>query len=340
MLSEILSLTEVSHLLPVREMLCFHRSDANNEQLERHRMRHMETFRLIEAVARAGSIRKAAEDAGLTASALNRRITKFEQEFGAQVFERLARGVRLNPAGELILQHYRSQRSDMARVQSQVADLSGVRRGHVSIACSQALLPYFLPQQIAAYRKNHPGVTFSVVIRDRLRAEAELAAFRCDLALVFEPVVMVDFEVLARCPQSVFAVMARDHPLAKKSELRLRDCLNHPHIAPSAEYGVRSLLDIAAKRIGREISPLIETESFELIRHYVINEKTVGFQIPIGLSVARQQELTIRKISERDIAAGILLLGQQRGRSLPVASSRFAMQISRELEENIKLGGY
>ena len=82
------------------------------------KMRHMETFRLIEAVARAGSIRKAAEDAGLTASALNRRISKFEDEFGAQIFERLSRGVRLNPAGELILQHYRSQRSDMARVQS------------------------------------------------------------------------------------------------------------------------------------------------------------------------------------------------------------------------------
>lgn len=295
-------------------------------------MRHMETFRLIEAVARAGSIRKAAEDAGLTASALNRRISRFEDEFGAQIFERLARGVRLNPAGELILQHYRSQRSDMARVQSQVSDLSGVRRGHVSIACSQALLPYFLPEQISRYRHDHPGVTFSVIVRDRSRAEAELAAFKCDLALVFEPVVMVDFEVVANCPQPVCAVMAEDHPLAQKSDLRLRDCLNHPHIAPSVEYGVRSLLDGAAKNIGRHVTPVVETESFELIRHYVQTERTIGFQIPIGLDAQRQSGLVIRPISKRDVAPGVLLLGQQRGRSLPVASFRFAMQLGKALE--------
>ncbi len=301
-------------------------------------MRHMETFRLIEAVARAGSIRKAAEDAGLTASALNRRISRFEDEFGGQIFERLARGVRLNPAGELILQHYRAQRSDMARVQSQVADLSGVRRGHVSIACSQALLPYFLPEQISRYRHEHPGVTFSVIVRDRSRAEAELAAFKCDLALVFEPVVMVDFEIVARCPQPVCAVMAADHPLAQKPELRLRDCLNHPHVAPSAEYGVRFLLDGAAKSIGRQVSPVVETESFELIRHYVQTEQTIGFQIPIGLDPQRQSGLVIRPISERDVAPGVLLLGQQRGRSLPVASFRFATQLGRSLEDRVAQG--
>ncbi|WP_071795758.1 LysR family transcriptional regulator [Natronohydrobacter thiooxidans] len=300
-------------------------------------MRHMETFRLIEAVARAGSIRKAAEDAGLTASALNRRIARFEDEFGAQIFERLARGVRLNPAGELILQHYRSQRSDMARVQSQVADLTGVRRGHVSIACSQALLPYFLPEQISKYRRDHPGVTFSVIVRDRSRAEAELAAFNCDLALVFEPVVMVEFEVIAQSPQPVCAVMAQDHPLAQKPDLRLRDCLNHPHIAPSAQYGVRSLLDGAAKSIGRQITPVVETESFELIRHYVLSEQIIGFQIPIGLNAQRQSGLVFRAISERDVPPGVLLLGQQRGRSLPVASFRFAMQLGKALENHVEL---
>lgn len=300
-------------------------------------MRHMETFRLIEAVARAGSIRKAAEDAGLTASALNRRIARFEEDFGAQIFERLARGVRLNPAGELILQHYRSQRSDMARVQSQVADLSGVRRGHVIIACSQALLPYFLPEQISRYRHDHPGVTFSVIIRDRSRAEAELAAFNCDLALVFEPITMVDFDVIAHCPQPVCAVMAEDHPLARKPELRLRDCLNYPHIAPSAEYGVRSLLDAAAKRIGRQVSPVLETESFELIRHYVQTERTIGFQIPIGLNADRQSGLAVRPIDSRDVAPGVLLLGQQRGRSLPVASFRFAMQLGKALQDRAAL---
>ena len=101
-------------------------------------MRHLKDFLFIEAVIRAGSIRKAAEDMNITASALNRRINRFEEDFGYEIFERLPRGVRLNPAGELMLHHIRAQRSDFLRLQSQVADLSGVRRGHVSIACSPA----------------------------------------------------------------------------------------------------------------------------------------------------------------------------------------------------------
>ena len=111
-------------------------------------MRHLLTFRYIEAVMRAGSIRSAADMLNITASALNRRIQRFEDEFGYEIFERLPRGVRLNPAGELLMQHYREQRSDLSRVMSQVADLSGERRGHISIACSQATVPYFLPEQI------------------------------------------------------------------------------------------------------------------------------------------------------------------------------------------------
>ena len=159
-------------------------------------MRHLQTLRLILDVARAGSIRRAAEDMNITSSALNRRIQGFEAEFGAQIFERVPRGVRLNPAGELLMQHIRSQLIDLERVRGQVADLSGERRGHVTIACSQALNPIFLPDQISRYRAEHPGVTFSVRVRDRATAEHDLSTFSSDLALVFEPVYLADFEVI------------------------------------------------------------------------------------------------------------------------------------------------
>lgn len=297
-------------------------------------MRHMETFRLIEAVARAGSIRRAAEDANITASALNRRIARFEEEFGSPIFERLSRGVRLNPAGELVMQHIRSQRSDLHRIQSQVADLSGERRGHVSIACSQALLPYFLPAEIAHYRREHAGVTFSVNIRDRAQAEQDLAAFASDLALVFEPMHLVDFHVLHAIPQVVQAVFSADHPLANAEPLRLRDCLDHGLVAPSSRFGVRFLLDEAAKRIGRRVAPVVETESFELIRHYVLHEGLVGFQIPVGLRRDPSNRLLYRDIAVRDMPAGHLLLGQMKGRVLSVATARFANQLAAALDDH------
>lgn len=295
-------------------------------------MRYLQTFRLIEAVSRTGSIRKAAEDMNITASALNRRIQRFEEEFGCAIFERLSSGVRLNPAGELVLQHYREQRSDLQRLQSQIADLSGIRRGHVTIACSQALLPHFLPEQIALYRKEHPGVTFSVNVRDRAQAEQDLANFNSDLALVFEPAHLVDFQVLHITPQPIYAVFSRHHPLARHDVLRLRDCLDHPHIVPGSKYGVRALLDAAVKRTSRRLAPVLETESFELIRQYVLHEGVVGFHIPIGLKTDAAGELVFREIARQDLPLGHLLLGQMKGRSLPVASSRFAAQLIHALE--------
>ncbi len=77
---------------------------------------------------------------------------------------------------------------------------------------------------------------------------------------------------------------------------------------------------------------MVETESFELIRHYVIHEQVIGFQIPIGLSGLDDPRLVLRKISERDLPPGSLILGQMRGRTLPVASARFAMQLAAALE--------
>ena len=308
-------------------MLYFHKTGAMDASLGYH-MRHLKDFEFIEGVIRAGSIRKASEDMHITASALNRRINRFEDEFGCEIFERLPRGVRLNPAGELLLHHIRAIRSDFARLRSQVSDLSGVRRGHVSIACSQALLPYFLPREISRYRSDHPGVTFSVNARDRVAAERELSEFASDIALVFEPLTMVDFEVVHAMTQPIHAVMRAGHPLSDNSEIRLRDALRFPHVAPSEKFAVRVLLEAAARRLSSaEIAPLIESESFDFMRHYAEWEDMISFQFPIGLDMSQQPNLVARPLAIRDVAPGNLLLGQLRGRTLPVASARFVRDL-------------
>ncbi|WP_417720087.1 LysR family transcriptional regulator [Salipiger sp.] len=293
-------------------------------------MRHLRTFQMIRDVARAGSIRRAAEDMNLTSSALNRQIQAFEADFGVQIFERLPRGVRLNPAGELLMQHIQAQIGDLERVRGQVADLTGERRGHVTIACSQALNPVFLPREVARYRAEHPGVTFSIRIRDRAEAEHDLSTFATDLAIVFEPVYLVDFEVIKAVEQPVSVVMAADHPLAGRDVLRLRDCLAMPHVVPSQEYGVRHLMELATRRRGYRLDPVLEADSFELMRQYVLHEKVLSFQIPIGLPT-EDPRLVVRPLASGDVDPGLLLVGQMRGRTLPVATAKFAQRIAAAL---------
>ena len=301
-------------------------------------MRHLTTLRYIDAVAKSGSIRQAADQLNITPSALNRRIQGFEEDLGTPIFERLPHGVRLNTAGEILIKHARDQMADLERVRSQISDLSGVRRGHVSIACSQALLPYFLPEQIAAYRREHAAVTFSVKLRDRAAAEQELLTYAADLALVFEPVRLADFATIARARQPVCAMMAADHPLAGTQTIRLTDCLRYAHALPSSAYGVRALLERATQRMPELLQPVVESDSFEFLRYYIVHEEVLAFQIPVGLaSQATDSRVISRPLDFRDVPPGHLLMGQLRGRTLPVASARFAMQLQDALADRFEM---
>ncbi len=297
-------------------------------------MKHLQPFHYINAVAKAGSIRKAADSLALTSTALNRRILQMEEDLGFQIFERLPRGVRLSSAGEIYIHHVRSQLQDMERVQSQIADLSGERRGHISIACSQALLSHFLPEQIAAYRGQHPAVTFSVLVRDRTAAEEAITDMTADLAVVFEPVKLMEFQTLLTVRQPLHVVMQTNHPLAQHDVVRLRDCLQYPIALPSSTYGVRNLLEIAVRKTSFELKPVVESDSFEFLNCHSLVENVLTFQIQVALPRSPTGNgLISLPIDSRDVPPGLLYVGQMKGRILPVASSRFADQIISTLVE-------
>lgn len=290
-------------------------------------------LQFVDAIARAGSIRKAAEGLAITSTALNRRLLALEEEMGVPLFERLPRGVRLSTAGELLIHHLRTQAADFEKLKGQLADLRGERRGHVSIACSQAFLPFFLPAKIGRYRRDHPGVSFGVRVRDRAAAETALADHSADLALIFEPVRLSEVQVLASARQSIHAVMAPDHPLAAQGTIRLRDCMRFPVALPTAVYGVRHLIDMALVRMSMTLKPMVEADSFDFLRHYPRQEPIVSFQIPVGLPPGDAREpLVSRPLDTRDVPAGRLYLCQLRSRTLPVAAAKFAALLEREID--------
>jgi DNA-binding transcriptional LysR family regulator len=67
----------------------------------RKRLRPPRLLTYVDAVARHGSIRKAADALSVASSALNRQILDLETDLGTALFERLPRGVRLTAAGEV-----------------------------------------------------------------------------------------------------------------------------------------------------------------------------------------------------------------------------------------------
>ena len=225
-------------------------------------MRYQQQLKYIDAVARVGSIRRAAETLAITSTALNRRILAIEEDLGTPIFERLSSGVRLSVAGELFIQHVRQQLSDMERVRSQIADLAGERRGHVSVMCGQALLQQFMPNMISRYRADHPGVSFSALVAGRQDFADRLEDFSADLAIIFEPEASTNVHVLQEIPQHIHAMMACDHPLAQSKEVRLSDCAQFPMALPSQRAGVRHALTVAAARRSLQLPVTVESVSY------------------------------------------------------------------------------
>jgi DNA-binding transcriptional LysR family regulator len=296
-------------------------------------MRHLRLLQYVDEVARAGSIRKAAERLNVTASAVNRRIMDLEEELDTELFERRPRGVRLTAAGEMFLRYVRAQSADVERMRSQIEDLKGLRRGVVRIACSQALAPDFLPDEIAKYRVRYPQVAFEVSVLDHERAMRALAAYDVDLVVVFRPPYLANFQPLMKLEQRLVALMAPTHPLASRRAVRLRDCAAHPVALPERSIGGRQLLDEVTARSGLHFNVVAESNSFEFLRGVVLRGGAISFQIQIGAMTSDHQSgVVARSIDDRDVPHADLVLGQLRGRNLPVPSAVFAEQLIRTLD--------
>jgi DNA-binding transcriptional LysR family regulator len=296
-------------------------------------MRHLRILRYVDEVARAGSIRKAAELLNVTASAVNRRIADLEEELGSPLFERRPRGVQLTAAGELFVNYLRQQSGDVERMKSQIEDLKGMRRGTVRIACSQALALEFLPREIGDFRRRHPYVSFDVKVLDHEQAMSALASYEVDLVLVFRPPFMAKFQPLMTLEQRIVAVMSSKHPLAGHRTIRLRDCAAYPVALPELSIGGRQLLEEVFARGRLSFQIAAESNSFELLRGLVVQANLISFQIRIGtLPNNNRLGLVARDIDDRDVPRANLVLGQLRARNLPIPAAVFGERLVRALE--------
>lgn len=295
-------------------------------------MRHLRFLRYMDEVARTRSIRGAAAKLNVTPSALNRRIMDMEDELGVKLLERRPRGVALTAAGEVFVNYIREQLNDAERMRSQLEDMKGLRRGTVRIACSQALAHDFLPEQIAAFRQRHPLMSFDVNVADHENAIALLVNYDVDLILVFRPPFIARLRPLMTLPQRVVALLPADHPLAARPSVRLADCASYPLALSERTTGGRQMIEERISRSGLRFSVVAQSNSFELLRGLVVHCGFISFQIEVGAQErAMPSGIVVRPVDARDLPRADLVLGQMRGRSLPLAGAQFAEHLTRAL---------
>lgn len=295
----------------------------------------MRVWRYLDEVARSGSVRQAAERLHVTPSAVLRRIQDVEADIGEPLFERTGSGMMLTIAGELFIDWIRRQNADLETVQSQIAEISGVRRGNIRIACSQAVCSSFLSRQIAEFQKNHIDVVFSVQTSSHERAMRLLTQYEVDLALIFGPPVHPDLHAVISVGQRVVAVMRAGHPIEKVKVLRLRQCLDYPLALLDKSFAGRLLIDRAILATSRAGNIVVEGNSFEMLADYVRNSDAITFQVDIGTSNhSIDESFAVRPLSDDDEVYAPLVLLHLKGRALPLAAKRFADKLSARLHQH------
>jgi DNA-binding transcriptional LysR family regulator len=142
-------------------------------------------LRVLAAVARTGSVTAAARELNYTQPAVSHHLARLEAETGAQLMQRVGRGIRLTPAGELLAER---AVEIIGRIDAASAELSahvGLSAGRVRLAGFTSVLSTLVPPATAILRGEHPGLRVSLTDTHPPEALAMLRAGLVDAALIF-----------------------------------------------------------------------------------------------------------------------------------------------------------
>jgi DNA-binding transcriptional LysR family regulator len=115
-------------------------------------------IRRFEAVARLGSFSAAADEVGVTHSAMTKSIRTLEDLWGVRLFERTTRSVVPTAAGRRLIELAPELLSHAEESKARV--LAAGRR--LSIVCGPAILESFIPAALSAFAHNHKGIGVDV----------------------------------------------------------------------------------------------------------------------------------------------------------------------------------
>lgn len=291
-------------------------------------------YAYIDAVARYGSIRKAAEHLNVASTALNRKILELEQEIGTPLFERLPRGVRLTSAGEVLLVAIRRSMVEMRSATSQIEQLRGLVRGTVRIACAQSVTSDLVPHAIAGYQEKHPGVHFHLSSGVTSAMIASLLRDDVDLVLAHDPPPSDALQIVAEVPQPLCVMMRPDHPLAGRSSLRLAELQAYRVAMGDETFHTRRVIDEVMQRSRLTFEIVLQASSVQAIKAYTIATGAIGFQYEIGTRrEVDRGELAVVPLSDVPLAANRLVLACRAGRLPPIASVTFCEHLAQLLKK-------
>ena len=160
--------------------------------------------------------------------ALSRQIQDLEEEIGFKLFERLPRGVKLNPAGKLFLEDARRILQEISEAAARAARVARGRSGTLRVGFTEnASWRGVVPDSFRRFREQQPDAELQLHPAASLDQIEAMRAGRLDAGFVnFMPDADPELDQLAVGNPHVELAVPKRHPLAKLKKARLRDLVD------------------------------------------------------------------------------------------------------------------
>jgi len=190
-------------------------------------LRHLRYFI---AVAETGSLTVAAEKRLHTSQpSLSRQIRDLEDEVGAALFSRSARGVELTAAGKAFLDHVRLALSQVDAATEAARRAARPAKQVFALGFLTGQEMTWLPRAMQVLRDELPNIDVTVSSHYSPDLADALARGKLDLAFLrAEPGFDLDYRVVSR--EKLITLMPSDHPLTARSAIRPEDFIGETFI--------------------------------------------------------------------------------------------------------------
>jgi DNA-binding transcriptional LysR family regulator len=265
-------------------------------------MLNVARLKILDEVARRGSLSAAADALDYTQSAISQQIAALEAETGMTLLQRHPRGVTLTAAGQTLVGHAEGILARLESAEAALGAIAGLRGGRLRMASFPTAGATLMPLAIASFRARHPDVELTLAEGEPEQIAPRLRAGEIDLALLFEFGAPSPADELTRVElleDPLYLALPREHALAGRRRLRLEDLREEAWVqtasaSPCAREVVRS-----CHAAGFEPNVAFESDDYQTVQGLVAAGVGVALIPELALNPVVREDIVIRALSPR-----------------------------------------
>ncbi len=191
-------------------------------------MHDLRLLTVLREVALRGSFSAAAEALAYTQPAVSQQIARLEKQVGVKLIEREPRGIRLTPAGEVLVRHTERILAQLAAADEELQEVAAMARGRLRIGSFATAAGTIVPRAVAAFRRLRPAIEVDIALLDPHESIPALRHGDIEIAITEEggfdsEADTTGLQVEHLLDDHMWVSLPADHPLATRHAIELAD---------------------------------------------------------------------------------------------------------------------